>query len=264
MTQAERAYCSNKALELFEYGQTVALQRGLILVDTKYEMGRDADGQIILIDEIHTPDSSRYWLASSYPDRFKNEQTPETIDKDILRRWYNDNSDPYRDKVLPKPPDDLVIQLSTTYIQLYELLTESKFTIQAPDAPSAHDRLEKNLRSSPYLNFSHTKKAVLISSSVKENNVFFDLVIDELNLFGLSYVQHVLSLNEPSKILNILQHYENIKKERNGSVVYIVDDAPLREFVEKNSTFPIFCPAHLSHKIKETVMEVKHIFDLAK
>jgi len=253
MTQEEWDYCSKKVLELFEYGQTVALQRGLILVDTKYEMGTDSDGQIILIDEIHTPDCSRYWKASSYPDRFKNEQTPETIDKDILRRWYNNNSDPNRDKVLPNPPHDLVLQLSTTYIQLYELITESKFAIQAPDTLSIHDRLEKNLRSSPYVNFSHTKKAVFISSSVKDK-VFFDPVIEELNHYGLSYVKHVLSLDEPSKILNTLQHYENIKKESNGSVVYIVDDARLSEFVEKNSTFPT-----IYHNDKRPSTSIKEI-----
>ena len=61
----------------------------MILVDTKYEMGRDADGSIVLIDEIHTPDSSRYWINYSYDERIKNGQDPESIDKDVIRKWVN-------------------------------------------------------------------------------------------------------------------------------------------------------------------------------
>ncbi|XP_004957090.1 phosphoribosylaminoimidazole-succinocarboxamide synthase, chloroplastic isoform X3 [Setaria italica] len=89
----------SKALSLFAYGQQVALENGLILVDTKYEFGKTADGTIVLIDEVHTPDSSRYWIANSYEDRFKSGLEPENVDKEFLRLWFKDNCNPYEDKV---------------------------------------------------------------------------------------------------------------------------------------------------------------------
>ena len=77
MTQEDWDYCSKKALELFEFGQKKAAEHGMILVDTKYEMGKDEDGNILLIDEIHTPDSSRYWIAGSYEDRIAQGKEPQ-------------------------------------------------------------------------------------------------------------------------------------------------------------------------------------------
>ena len=72
-------------MELFEFGQKKAAEHGMILVDTKYEMGKDEDGNILLIDEIHTPDSSRYWIASSYEDRIAQGKEPQNIDKEFLQ-----------------------------------------------------------------------------------------------------------------------------------------------------------------------------------
>jgi phosphoribosylaminoimidazole-succinocarboxamide synthase len=122
--------CAAYALRLFEYGQQVASEHGLILVDTKYEFGRDADGQICLIDEIHTPDSSRYWLATSYEERIASGKEPENIDKEILRLWYRDHCDPYKDEKLPEAPLELVTELSRRYIQLYEMITWDKFDLR--------------------------------------------------------------------------------------------------------------------------------------
>lgn len=82
MSQEDWDYCSSKAKELFAFGQKVADEHGLILVDTKYEFGKDENGVIRLIDEIHTPDSSRYWLSSSYEARFAAGENPENIDKE--------------------------------------------------------------------------------------------------------------------------------------------------------------------------------------
>lgn len=140
MTQDEWDYVSGKALELFAFGQKVAAEHGLILVDTKYEFGKDAGGNIMIIDEMHTPDSSRYWLANSYAERFANNQEPENIDKEFLRLWFKDNCDPYNDKELPAAPEDLVIELSRRYIQLYEMITGEKFNF-----PDANDPIEKRL-----------------------------------------------------------------------------------------------------------------------
>ena len=133
------------ALKLFEFGQKKAKENGLILVDTKYEMGKDKDGNIVLIDEIHTPDSSRYWLADTYEERLKQRQEPQNIDKEFLRLWFVDNCDPYNDESLPEAPDDLVIELSRRYILLYEMITGEKFKF--PDTQMAADkRLTSNLR----------------------------------------------------------------------------------------------------------------------
>lgn len=127
MTQEQWDYCSQKSLELFAFGQKKAEERGLILVDTKYEFGVDEAGEIMLIDEIHTPDSSRYWIGSSYEERMAKGESPENIDKEFLRLWFREHCDPYNDKVLPEAPKELVHELSRRYILLYEVITGQTF-----------------------------------------------------------------------------------------------------------------------------------------
>ena len=145
MTKEDWDYCSQKALELFEFGQKKAQENGMILVDTKYEMGRDENGNILLIDEIHTPDSSRYWITDTYEERMSSGQEPQNIDKEFLRLWFVDNCDPYNDKELPPAPDDLVIELSSRYIYLYETITGSVFPF--PDRGKlVQERINENLR----------------------------------------------------------------------------------------------------------------------
>jgi phosphoribosylaminoimidazole-succinocarboxamide synthase len=145
LTEAEWAEASSAALKLFQFGVETAAKHGLILVDTKYEMGKDADGNIILIDEIHTPDSSRYWLADSYADRFAQGLEPENIDKEFLRLWFIDNCDPYNDKVLPKAPDELIVKLSSRYIQLYEMITGNNFNFPATLDDAVEKRIQRNI-----------------------------------------------------------------------------------------------------------------------
>ena len=145
MSEEDLAVCSKAALELFAYGQEVAAEHGLILVDTKYEFGKDADGVIRLIDEIHTPDSRRYWLAESYEERFQAGENPENIDKEFIRLWFVDHCDPYNDETLPAAPDDLVVELSSRYMQLYEMITGETFPIVDLETP-ALERIAKNLK----------------------------------------------------------------------------------------------------------------------
>jgi phosphoribosylaminoimidazole-succinocarboxamide synthase len=145
MAQEDWDYCSQKALELFAFGQKKAAENDMILVDTKYEMGRDADGTIQLIDEIHTPDSSRYWIAKTYDERMAAGQEPQNIDKEFLRLWFVDNCDPYNDETLPKAPEELVVELSSRYIYLYETITGGVFPF--PDAGKpVQERINKNLK----------------------------------------------------------------------------------------------------------------------
>jgi len=145
MNEKDWNYCSEKALELFAFGQEKARHHGMILVDTKYEMGKTKNGDIVLIDEIHTPDSSRYWIAETYDDRIKKNKEPQNIDKEFLRLWFIDNCDPYNDKVLPEAPLDLVVELSSRYIYLYETITGGLFPF--PDSgKSIQNRINENLK----------------------------------------------------------------------------------------------------------------------
>ena len=145
MSQTDWAASSEIALRLFKFGQQKALENGLILVDTKYELGKDSEGNILLIDEIHTPDSSRYWISETYQGRFDNGHEPQNIDKEFLRLWFVDNCDPYNDSELPSAPDELVAELSQRYILLYEMITGNKFNFPLTDLP-AKKRLINNLK----------------------------------------------------------------------------------------------------------------------
>lgn len=132
MTQADWDVCANAAMKLFEFGQHVASEHGLILVDTKYEFGRAADGAICLIDEVHTPDSSRFWIATSYAARIEKKEEPQNVDKEFLRLWFRDHCDPYdMTKELPAAPADLVDELGRRYVMLYELITGESFDLDA-------------------------------------------------------------------------------------------------------------------------------------
>lgn len=131
------------SLHLFKRGQEIALRKGLILVDCKYEFGLDEKGELTLIDELHTPDSSRYWKADSYQQRIDQGLEPEYFDKEFLRLWFKDNCDPYKDKVLPKAPAHLVAELSRRYIEIYETITGKPFNHNF--SQSTLQRIKNNL-----------------------------------------------------------------------------------------------------------------------
>ena len=137
---------SRYALALFARGKALAAQRGLILVDTKYEFGTDKDGTVILADEIHTPDSSRYWLAESYEQRFKSGERPQSFDKDFIRAWVTARCDPYKDRI-PKIPAELIEQTSRVYTQAYETITGKHFVADT-SGKTVLDRIRENLK--PY------------------------------------------------------------------------------------------------------------------
>lgn len=135
---------SAKALALFARGRAVAAERGLILADTKYEFGLDRDGQILLADEIHTPDSSRYWFAESYPGRFASGEMPDSFDKDFLRRWVAARCDPYRDPI-PPIPRDIIAEAARIYVSVFETITGESFAVAEPETPVL-ERIRTNLR----------------------------------------------------------------------------------------------------------------------
>ncbi|MDR7039661.1 phosphoribosylaminoimidazole-succinocarboxamide synthase [Methylobacterium sp. BE186] len=134
---------SEAALALFVRGQEMAAARGLILADTKYEFGTDAEGRIVLADEVHTPDSSRYWFAGSYAERFAAGASPESFDKDFVRNWVAARCDPYRDDI-PEIPQEVVVETAAVYIRAFETITGQSFPL--PDGDEAPlDRIRRNL-----------------------------------------------------------------------------------------------------------------------
>ena len=146
LTPAQWDEVSAAALALFARGQTMAATRGLILVDTKYEFGTDSAGRILIADEIHTPDSSRYWLASGYAAAFASGNRPPSFDKDVIRSWVAERCDPYADPI-PEIPQAMIDATSAVYIQAYEAITGAAFL---PDTAGADplDRIRSALE--PY------------------------------------------------------------------------------------------------------------------
>ncbi len=143
LTSRQWQTVSALALALFARGRDLAAERGLILADTKYEFGFDPDGQIVLADEVHTPDSSRYWLAQSYQRRFAEGQPPESLDKDFVRRWVAARCDPYRDP-LPEIPRQIVAEAARLYVEVFETITAQHFDPPDPAVPIL-DRIRANL-----------------------------------------------------------------------------------------------------------------------
>ncbi len=134
---------SDCAFALFKRGQEIAAKRGLILVDTKYEMGFDAQGRLTIGDEVHTPDSSRYWVAASYEDRMAKGQEPESLDKEFFRLWLREQGFDYG-KPQPKITDDVRLMLAEKYLNLFERVTGEALNI--PASPDVLGRIKKNLQ----------------------------------------------------------------------------------------------------------------------
>ena len=143
LTREQWETLSRYALALFARGQDLAAQRGQILADTKYEFGVDGDGRILLADEIHTPDSSRFWFAGSYAQRFEAGEAPESFDKDFVRRWVAARCDPYKDPI-PEIPPDVVLETAAVYIQAFETITGQAFDFP-PAGTAPLERIRKAL-----------------------------------------------------------------------------------------------------------------------
>ena len=136
---------TEKAFAVFRRGQKIAREHGLILVDTKYEMGVDEHGTITLADEVHTPDSSRYWVAETYEERFGRGEEPESLDKEFFRLWVRSQGFEYEDEsTWPKITDDVRVMLASRYIELYERMTGKTFTL--PSGSDVAARIGKNLQ----------------------------------------------------------------------------------------------------------------------
>ncbi|SHG36373.1 phosphoribosylaminoimidazole-succinocarboxamide synthase [Salegentibacter echinorum] len=130
--------------DLFQRGSEIAAKRGLILVDTKYEFGKTADGKIVLIDEIHTPDSSRYFYADGYQERQDNGESQKQLSKEFVRQWLIENDFQGKEgQILPEMSDDYINSVSERYIELYEKITGEAFV--KSDINNIQQRIEENV-----------------------------------------------------------------------------------------------------------------------
>lgn len=135
-------------LDLFAAGQAWAKKRGLILVDTKYEFGLDPSGKLLVIDEIHTPDSSRYWIAEGSEERFRKGEEQKNLDKEFFRQWLIKERNYQGDGPLPQIPDEVRSNLAAKYLELVRTLTGETPPLEAGDTRA---RIEKALRAKKYL-----------------------------------------------------------------------------------------------------------------
>jgi phosphoribosylaminoimidazole-succinocarboxamide synthase len=133
------------ALALFRRGQELVARQGLILVDTKYEFGLDDRGELRLIDEIHTSDSSRYWYASGYDELFRSGARQRELDKEYLRQWLIDTHGFMGQGSPPDIPDVIRVQTASRYITAYELITGRRFEPESLDAAAEADLLRRTL-----------------------------------------------------------------------------------------------------------------------
>jgi phosphoribosylaminoimidazole-succinocarboxamide synthase len=134
-------YIADVAMKLYQRGVEVCAKQGIILVDTKYEFGISPDGKIVLIDEIHTPDSSRFWFADEYEKRFAAGEEQKKIDKEYLREWLAERGFKGEGEI-PVIPDEIRVETARRYIEAYELITGQKFIGEVGDVSA---RLQKNL-----------------------------------------------------------------------------------------------------------------------
>jgi phosphoribosylaminoimidazole-succinocarboxamide synthase len=142
MNPADFDGAAEMAMALFETGRRVCAQRGLILVDTKYEFGKTPEGQLVVIDEIHTPDSSRFWFQSTYEERFNDGQDPESFDKEYVRRYLAQGGF-MGDGPIPPIPDDVRVQATLRYMHAVETIMGAKFEPVVSGDPIA--RIRRNL-----------------------------------------------------------------------------------------------------------------------
>ncbi|MFC4220474.1 phosphoribosylaminoimidazolesuccinocarboxamide synthase [Flagellimonas marina] len=149
VSQADYEVLEKYTKALFQRGTEIAAKRGLILVDTKYEFGKTKDGEIVLIDEIHTPDSSRYFYADGYEERQAKGEAQKQLSKEFVRQWLISNGfQGLEGQTVPKMGDDYIESVSERYIELYESITGEDF-IKA-DVSNIHERIGINV--SNYLN----------------------------------------------------------------------------------------------------------------
>lgn len=231
MTQEEWDFVSKKAMQLFAFGQDFVSKKGLILVDTKYEFGKDANGNILLIDELHTCDSSRYWFSDTYNERMKNGQDPQSLDKDRIRNYVKSVCDPYTDEI-PEIPYEVISNTRSCYMEFYMILSLQPVTEFGNDV----DMTER------YFDFFHRERVVILSGS-DSDKPFVDKIVAELDKNNIYSDRYVASAHKQTRVvLGLLDKYEKM----GGKVVWVTvagRSNALSGVVAANTRFPVIgCP----------------------
>lgn len=245
MSQADWDAVSDKALALFKFGQEQAASRGLILVDTKYEFGKDPKtGEVTLIDEIHTPDSSRYWLKDSYEARLAAGQEPDNIDKEFLRIWFRKNCDPYADARLPDAPKDLVAELSKRYIQLYETITGEAFAFPPMSGTNIQDEILAAI--APYFKPAPATLNIFFRPDTDSQEAAFDRALNPSYGAEFPVATAVAVENYPADIvaapLAVLAAIDSVKAAAGKQFVAVIGGQhsdTLASMVEKQLGLPV-------------------------
>ena len=209
LDEDEMDFIRESCLELFEYGQMIAESKGLILVDTKYEFGF-VDGRIVLIDELHTCDSSRYWKSESYESRFESGEEPEKLDKDCVRDYVKSVCDPYGSEI-PKIPKDLIKRVEKVYSEFYELFYY--------DPPEPEEEIVEDVEDmvKDYFKLWSSELAVIIAGSESDKE-WCQKIEDNLKKQGIFSITHYSSAHkETHKVLDLLEDYEDQERR----IVYI-------------------------------------------
>jgi phosphoribosylaminoimidazole-succinocarboxamide synthase len=241
LTKEQWDYVEETAMRLFKFGQRTASAQGLILVDTKYEFGFDEDGEIVLIDEVHTCDSSRFWQAGSYQKQFNRGEEPHKYDKDVVRLWIRANcEDPY--KALPDIPEMLVKRANFAYCEFYRTLLQKPFRHSPLTNPTfvTSDTLLLELQTM-FLEF--VPGSIIISGSHKDDE-FVGRIQRALNDQDVPSVYYSCSAHkETLRLIELLERFNNSR-----SVVFVTvagRSNALSGVVASNSRFPVIaCPPH--------------------
>lgn len=205
VTEDEWNYITTKALELFDFGSRVADEVGYILVDTKLEFGRNRNGEIILIDEIFTCDSSRFWIKDTYEKRFVAGESPQSLDKDIIREYVRSLCDPYSEPI-PVIPSNIIERVQNVYLDFYYKLTG------LGNLDHHQDRLSNQVLESFAFNCLDQVQNpfVLVLSGSEKDQAHVTKIQEELTKLGIYSSWKVCSAHkQTTQLLNMLNHYMN-------------------------------------------------------
>jgi phosphoribosylaminoimidazole carboxylase PurE protein len=220
MTQEECDFIYRKSLELFAFGQKIADNAGFILVDTKYEFGKTVDGKIILIDEVHTCDSSRYWLKGSYQGRFAKYLEPEKLDKDCVRDWVKSQCDPYKDPI-PILPPEIMLKAYNCYKYFYDTIS-----LDRPEFPT----------------FNPQNLVVIIAGSNKDS-CHVENLVNEMKKENILVETYTASAHKNTREVLLLIDRYNIDKRNIVWVTVAGRSNALSGVVAANSDYPVIaCP----------------------
>ena len=247
MTKEQWDYVSSKALELFNFGTKYADERGLILVDTKYEFGIDNQGNIMLIDEIHTCDSSRYWMKDTYDEKFILGQNPESLDKDVVRNFIVSKCDPYTQE-LPPVPQELINRASNAYFKFYNMISDDdnlSFQKLNGDLSLKNTPAEVNTYCEQYFKTLHSKRAIILAGSSSDQD-WIDKIRDEFEKEGIYSMFHISSAHKNTRdVLELLDLYSKQKNPHIKTIFVAVAGMSnaLGGVLSANTEYPVInCP----------------------